>query len=169
MQYAFDIDVVMYCYVSVFIWKNVKVLLAHCSNRSFLTVYSTGFSQPVKNFLLHFIFIVTNIFLYIFVVFFCPSSVLSPVVPSPGKDLISGQQLNLTCSPGHPLPSDLRLKWFPPERSSLPSLTPDRHPAYLTIPEAGTGDGGKWRCELRQNSTLLTSAVITLKIGKRRK
>ncbi|KAI3361156.1 hypothetical protein L3Q82_013360, partial [Scortum barcoo] len=88
---------------------------------------------------------------------------------SPETNLISGQQLNLTCGLGHPLPSDLQLKWFPPEQSSLPSLTPDRHPAHLTIPEVGTGDSGKWRCELWQNSTSLSSVVIVLKIGECRK
>ncbi|XP_037640809.1 CD4-1 molecule [Sebastes umbrosus] len=86
------------------------------------------------------------------------------IISSPGTELISGQQLNLTCSIGHPLPSDLEVKWFPPEQSLLSSLTSDRHPAHLIIPEVGTGGGGKWRCELWRNSTRLTSADITLKI-----
>ncbi|XP_078108708.1 CD4-1 molecule [Sander vitreus] len=88
------------------------------------------------------------------------------ITSSPGTELISGQQLNLTCCLGHPLPSDLRLKWFPPEQSSLSSssLGSDGHPTHLTIPEVGKGDGGKWRCELWQNDTWLTSAEITLKI-----
>ncbi|XP_029307463.1 LOW QUALITY PROTEIN: T-cell surface glycoprotein CD4-like [Cottoperca gobio] len=85
------------------------------------------------------------------------------VASSPGTHLISGQQLNLTCGLGHPLPSDLRLKWSPPEQSSL-LLTPDRHAAHITVPEVGTGDGGKWRCELWQSDERLTSAEITLKI-----
>ncbi|XP_040021712.2 CD4-1 molecule isoform X1 [Gasterosteus aculeatus] len=83
------------------------------------------------------------------------------ITSSPGTDLISGQQLNLTCSVGHPTPSDLQLKWVPPEQSSL---TPDRHLAHFTVPEVGTADGGKWRCELWQSGALLTSAEITLKI-----
>ncbi|TDH11626.1 hypothetical protein EPR50_G00062770 [Perca flavescens] len=88
------------------------------------------------------------------------------ITSSPGTELISGQQLNLTCSLGHLLPSDLRLKWVPPEQASLSSLSlgSDGHPTHLTIPEVGTGDGGKWRCELWQNVTRLTSAEITLKI-----
>ncbi|XP_042345298.1 CD4-1 molecule [Plectropomus leopardus] len=87
------------------------------------------------------------------------------ITSSLGTKLISGQQLNLTCSPGHPLPPDLQLKWLPPEQSPLSSsLTPDRHPAHLTIPEVGTGDSGKWRCELWQNNTRLTLAEITLNI-----
>ncbi|KAF1388113.1 hypothetical protein PFLUV_G00086860 [Perca fluviatilis] len=85
---------------------------------------------------------------------------------SPGTELISGQQLNLTCNLSHPLTSDLRLKWVPPEQASLSSLSlgSDGHPTHLTIPEVGTGDGGKWRCELWQNVTRLTSAEIILKI-----
>ncbi|XP_031708615.1 T-cell surface glycoprotein CD4-like isoform X2 [Anarrhichthys ocellatus] len=86
------------------------------------------------------------------------------IISSPGTELISGQQLNLTCSLDHPLPSDLQLKWFPPKQSSLSSLTSDHHLAHLTIPEVVTGDGGKWRCELWQSNALLTSAEITLKI-----
>ncbi|XP_070691306.1 CD4-1 molecule [Pempheris klunzingeri] len=88
------------------------------------------------------------------------------IISTPGKELISGQQVNLTCGIGHSLPSDLQLKWIPPEQSSLSSLGPDHQHTHLTIPEVGMGDGGKWRCELRQNNTLLTSAVITLKIEK---
>lgn len=83
---------------------------------------------------------------------------------SPATELISGQQLNLNCSLGHPLPSDLRMKWFPPQQSSL---TSDHHPAHLTIPEVGTRDSGKWRCELWQKDTRLTSAEIELKIEPR--
>ncbi|TKS82262.1 hypothetical protein D9C73_016371 [Collichthys lucidus] len=40
-------------------------------------------------------------------------------------ELISGQQLNLTCGLGHTLPSDLKLRWVPPEQSPS-SLTSDR-------------------------------------------
>ncbi|KAM6994655.1 T-cell surface glycoprotein CD4-like isoform 2-T2 [Tautogolabrus adspersus] len=80
---------------------------------------------------------------------------------SAGTELISGQQVNLSCSLGEPLPSGLKLKWVPPQQSSL---KPDHHPAHLTIPEVGAGDGGRWRCELWQGNVSLTSAVITLKI-----
>lgn len=90
---------------------------------------------------------------------------LSPVTAAPGKDLISGQHLNLTCSSSVPLTSDLRLKWIPPKGSSLQPPTSD----HLSIPMAGPGDSGMWRCELRRNNTLLTTATIALKIGECRK
>ncbi|KAF7670133.1 hypothetical protein LDENG_00049860 [Lucifuga dentata] len=83
------------------------------------------------------------------------------ILSSAGTELVSGQQLNLTCSLGHALPSDLEVKWIPPEQSSLGSAL---HSTHLTIPEVGKGDSGKWKCELWQNKTLLTSAVITLQI-----
>lgn len=96
------------------------------------------------------------------------SSTFSSVFPSPGAKVISGQQVNLTCSFGEPLPSGLRVKWVPPERSNLTLLTPDHQPAHLTIPEVGEGDGGKWRCELWRDEKL-TFAEITLTIGECRK
>ncbi|CAF97822.1 unnamed protein product, partial [Tetraodon nigroviridis] len=74
------------------------------------------------------------------------------IVSAPGTDLISGQQLNLSCSLGVPLTSDLRLRWIPPEGSSLQRPLSGR----LAIPAVSAGDGGKWRCELRRNDTLLT-------------
>ncbi|XP_035498050.1 CD4-1 molecule [Scophthalmus maximus] len=86
------------------------------------------------------------------------------IVSSRGTGLVSGQSLNLTCSIGRPLPSDLQLQWSPPKPSSLPSLQSDRHPAHLTIPGVSTDDGGNWRCALWQGKTRLTSAAITLKI-----
>lgn len=82
------------------------------------------------------------------------------IISFPGTDLISGQPVNLTCSLGHPLPSDMQLKWIPPEQSTRMSLTSDR----LIIPEVGTGDAGRWKCELWQGTTLLTSTVTLLKI-----
>ncbi|XP_020504726.2 CD4-1 molecule isoform X1 [Labrus bergylta] len=88
------------------------------------------------------------------------------ITSSAGTEFISGQQVNLSCSVGEPLPSSLRLKWVPPEQSSLLSLTTDHHPAHLTIRGVGAGDGGRWRCELWQGNVCLTSAVITLKIAE---
>lgn len=140
-------------------------------NGEVLLVYCTRLSQPVKKWkMFSCIFVVMNIFL---ISLFFLSALLPfshhAVISSAGTDLISGQQVNLSCSIGRPLPSELRVKWFPPTRSSQPSLLSDHHPAHLAIPEVGTGDGGKWRCELWQNNTRLTSAVITLKIGECRK
>lgn len=92
-------------------------------------------------------------------------SLLSPVISSPGTNLISGQQVNLTCSLGYPLPFDLRVKWFSPEQPSLQVGTS----GHLIIQEVGTRDSGKWRCELWQNNTQLTRTEITLRIGECRK
>ncbi|KAK2844764.1 hypothetical protein Q5P01_011423 [Channa striata] len=83
---------------------------------------------------------------------------------SPGTELLSGQQLNLTCSAGDQLPSHLQLKWTGPEDSSLKS---DPQGPHFTIPEVGTGDSGRWKCELLEGKTHLTSDVIKLKIEPR--
>ncbi|CAB1333587.1 unnamed protein product [Coregonus sp. 'balchen'] len=77
-----------------------------------------------------------------------------------------GQEVNLTCTLGHPLNSDLEVKWIPPRHSSLLPLRSSPHPALLTIPEARDGDSGRWRCQLSRNKTLLTSVDITLKIER---
>ncbi|XP_053182452.1 CD4-1 molecule [Scomber japonicus] len=86
------------------------------------------------------------------------------IISSPGIELNSGQQLNLSCTTGHALLPDMQVKWIPPQSSSVQSLGSDHHPTHLTIPEVGLGDGGKWRCELWRNHTQLTSAMIILKI-----
>nr|AYD60582.1 CD4 [Trematomus bernacchii] len=86
---------------------------------------------------------------------------LLQIVSSTGTALISGQQLNLTCGLEQPLPSDLHLKWLPPKQSTLSDPWPS---SPLIIPKVNTADAGKWRCELWQNNTQLTSAEITLKI-----
>ncbi|KAM4601159.1 CD4-1 molecule [Polymixia lowei] len=85
------------------------------------------------------------------------------VVVSPNVVVTRGQQVNLTCSLGHPLTPELEVKWTSPKLSSL-SLPATPHPARLTVLEAGYGDEGTWKCELRRNQTLLTSAAVTLKI-----
>ncbi|XP_063734408.1 CD4-1 molecule isoform X2 [Eleginops maclovinus] len=89
---------------------------------------------------------------------------LLQIVPSPGKELISGQPLNLTCTLGQPLSINLHLKWFPPKQSTL--LTSAFHnSSHLIIPAVGREDEGSWRCELWwKNDKLLTRAEITLKI-----
>ncbi|XP_028280262.1 CD4-1 molecule [Parambassis ranga] len=80
----------------------------------------------------------------------------------PGTQLIVGQKVNLSCSTGDLLPAGVQLKWIPPEKSSL--RISDHHSTHLTIPEVGTDDKGRWRCELWQNNIPLTSATIMLKI-----
>ncbi|XP_074539377.1 CD4-1 molecule [Halichoeres trimaculatus] len=85
------------------------------------------------------------------------------ITSSPGAEVISGQQVNLTCSLGELLPPNLRIKWVPPEQSSLTLSISDHHSPHLAIPEVGEGDGGIWRCELWHDKRL-TFAEITLKI-----
>ncbi|XP_029959001.1 CD4-1 molecule isoform X1 [Salarias fasciatus] len=84
------------------------------------------------------------------------------ITPFPGAEIIYGQSVSLLCSTGEPLTSDLQLKWFPPERSTVP--TSDRRGANLTIKEAGSGDSGQWRCELWRSDERLTSAALKLNI-----
>ncbi|XP_008293846.1 CD4-1 molecule isoform X2 [Stegastes partitus] len=84
------------------------------------------------------------------------------IIASPGTEMILGQMVNLSCTTGSPLPSDVQLKWFPPEKPSV--SIPDHHSARLTIPEVGSGHSGKWRCELWQSNIRLTSAVVKLSI-----
>nr|XP_043889815.1 CD4-1 molecule isoform X2 [Solea senegalensis] len=86
------------------------------------------------------------------------------IMAYPGADLHPGQLLNLTCSIGHPLPSDLRLQWSPPKHSPQESV---HHSAHLTIPEVSTGDAGNWGCSLWEGKRRLTSTVITLSIEHR--
>ncbi|KAF7226991.1 CD4-1 molecule isoform X1 [Nothobranchius furzeri] len=84
------------------------------------------------------------------------------ILPSPGVELISGHQLNLSCSIGAPLLPGLHVKWFHPKKSTL--LNADPPSDHLIIPKVSTDDSGTWRCALLQNDTQLTSAEITLKI-----
>ncbi|KAK5891834.1 hypothetical protein CesoFtcFv8_012271 [Champsocephalus esox] len=86
---------------------------------------------------------------------------LLQIVSSTGTELISGQQLNLTCGLEQPLPSDLHLKWLPPKQSTHSDPRPS---SPLIIPLVSTADAGTWRCELWRNNTQLTWAEITLEI-----
>ncbi|NP_001117083.1 CD4-like protein isoform X1 [Salmo salar] len=88
------------------------------------------------------------------------------VFSSPAPVAFVGQEVNLTCTLGQPLTSDLKVKWIPPRQSSLLALGSSPHPAHLTIPEARDINGGRWRCELWRNKTKLTSVEITLKIER---
>uniref|UniRef100_A0A4W5LB93 CD4-1 molecule n=1 Tax=Hucho hucho TaxID=62062 RepID=A0A4W5LB93_9TELE len=86
--------------------------------------------------------------------------------PSPAPVAFVGQEVNLTCTLGHPLTSDLEVKWIPPHPSSRLPLGSSPHPTLLTIPKATYRDGGRWECELWRNKTKLTSVKITLKIER---
>ncbi|NP_001118011.1 CD4-1 molecule precursor [Oncorhynchus mykiss] len=88
------------------------------------------------------------------------------VFSSPAPVAFVGQEVNLTCTLGHPLTSDLKVKWIPPRQSSLLALGSAPDSAHLTIPEARDINGGRWRCELWRNKTKLTSVEITLKIER---
>uniref|UniRef100_A0A3Q3WS17 Ig-like domain-containing protein n=1 Tax=Mola mola TaxID=94237 RepID=A0A3Q3WS17_MOLML len=83
---------------------------------------------------------------------------------SPGIHLISGQQLNLTCSLSYPLSSDMSMKWIVPEQSSQQPVAFQQGSTYFTILRVDTNDGGNWACELWQRNKRLTAAVITLMI-----
>uniref|UniRef100_A0A3Q0RWT8 Ig-like domain-containing protein n=1 Tax=Amphilophus citrinellus TaxID=61819 RepID=A0A3Q0RWT8_AMPCI len=85
------------------------------------------------------------------------------ITSQPGKELIYGQQVNLSCSTGDPLPNDVMLNWTKPETSSRYV----QYPTHITIPEVRKGDSGKWRCELWQRGKRLTSAEILLKTEPR--
>ncbi|XP_054903552.1 CD4-1 molecule [Poeciliopsis prolifica] len=84
------------------------------------------------------------------------------IIPSPGTELISGHHLNLSCSISGLLETGVTVKWVPPDTSSFAKA--DISSGHLIIPRVGTEDSGNWRCDLRQNTTTLTSAVIALKI-----
>nr|XP_057909044.1 CD4-1 molecule [Doryrhamphus excisus] len=87
------------------------------------------------------------------------------IVSSAGPALLHGQPVNLTCSLGHTLPSDISVKWFPPERSSMCSqLSAEHHPTRIVIPKVNQEDNGIWKCDLSHGGTSLTSAEITLSI-----
>lgn len=81
-------------------------------------------------------------------------------------DLISGQSLNLTCSLGFTLPSNLQVKWIPPAQSSVQMTVQTGSSLHITV---DVSDSGKWRCELWEGNSKKTSALITLKIGEGRK
>lgn len=79
--------------------------------------------------------------------------------------MYEGSTLNLTCTLGHPMPSDLEVTWKPPHSSSLPNLSRP-HPAVLSIPGVRLQNNGRWTCELKKNATVLATATVNLKIGK---
>ncbi|KAI5105934.1 CD4-1 molecule precursor [Silurus meridionalis] len=85
------------------------------------------------------------------------------VISSAGKVIYAGYPLNLTCTLGHPMSSDLEVNWITPHSSSRQNLN-NPYPMQLSIPAVGLKDRGRWICELKKNSTVLTSATFTLKV-----
>lgn len=86
------------------------------------------------------------------------------VSSSGGSRVYEGQGVNLTCTLGHPLASDLDLevKWkFRSRSRSILHTSP-----FLPIPEVTMEHNGQWTCELWKNETRLTYAVLSLTIEK---
>lgn len=93
-------------------------------------------------------------------VFFCFLVVASTLSPTH-----VGKTVNLSCTLGHPMTSELEVKWTPPRDSHIKMSSPP-HPVNLTISAVSVYDSGPWRCELIKNNTVLTSATVYLKIGE---
>ncbi|XP_067094094.1 CD4-1 molecule [Osmerus mordax] len=92
------------------------------------------------------------------------------VISSRGPQLLIGQDVNLTCSLGRPMAADLSVKWIRPtqrgSQTSSRSQSPALNSTHLTIQEVGSGDRGRWKCELWRKEEKLTTAEITLKIER---
>ncbi|XP_051575470.1 CD4-1 molecule [Myxocyprinus asiaticus] len=88
------------------------------------------------------------------------------VTSSPSSREYEGVSVNLTCTLGNPMTSDLEVKWKCPSCSTLPSLSSSPHPASLSIPEVRLQNRGRWKCELWKNDKMLTSAELFLRIEK---
>ncbi|XP_018587496.2 CD4-1 molecule isoform X1 [Scleropages formosus] len=85
---------------------------------------------------------------------------------SRGLSVPEGQEVNLTCTLSNPLSADLHVEWIPPSKSSLKNLPTRLQQAHLTIHRPTTGDQGKWKCELKRGTALVTSVELLLKIEK---
>uniref|UniRef100_A0A8C1IK90 CD4-1 molecule n=1 Tax=Cyprinus carpio TaxID=7962 RepID=A0A8C1IK90_CYPCA len=86
------------------------------------------------------------------------------VSSSGGSRVYEGQSVNLTCSLGHQLTSDLEVKWNCSSCSIFFGL--NLHQSTLSIPEVKVEHSGKLTCELWKKGEKLTSAVLSLKIEK---
>lgn len=84
----------------------------------------------------------------------------------PDPDLLVGQEVNLMCSLGHSLSSDLKVKWHTPRFDSVDSKSFSLSSANLTIQKVGMNHRGLWKCELWKNEEKLTSAQISLRIAR---
>lgn len=76
--------------------------------------------------------------------------------------------MNLTCTLGHSIASDLEVVWkYPPSFPPPPPQPPQRQ-HIISIPEVTMQHSGQWKCQLLlKNGTMLTYAALSLKIGKR--
>ncbi|XP_046889979.1 CD4-1 molecule [Hypomesus transpacificus] len=92
------------------------------------------------------------------------------VISSRGPQLLIGQDVNLTCSLGRPMSADLSVKWIRPTQRGSPTSSHSQRPAlnttHLAIQEVGSGDCGRWKCELWRKEEKLTTAEIMLKIER---
>ncbi|KAJ7985197.1 hypothetical protein DPEC_G00349580 [Dallia pectoralis] len=84
------------------------------------------------------------------------------LVSSSSTNVREGQQVNLTCGLGHPLSSDLKLKWIQPSSQGPLTSSPDL--TFFASRKEGNKATQKWRCELWRNNTKLTTTEISLKI-----
>ncbi|XP_048010152.1 uncharacterized protein LOC125244174 [Megalobrama amblycephala] len=82
---------------------------------------------------------------------------------SGGSRVHEGQSVNLTCTLGHSIASDLKVDWKCP----LPSCPPPNPQHLISIPEVTMQHNGQWKCQLLlKNGTMLTYAALSLKIEK---
>ncbi|TSR75255.1 C-X-C chemokine receptor type 3 [Bagarius yarrelli] len=86
------------------------------------------------------------------------------VISSAGNGIHEGNTLNLTCTLGHPMSSDLKVNWKAPHASSR-DLSHFQS-TNLSIRGVEVKDSGKWTCELKKNGTVLTTATIRVKVEK---
>uniref|UniRef100_A0AAY4A0U7 Ig-like domain-containing protein n=1 Tax=Denticeps clupeoides TaxID=299321 RepID=A0AAY4A0U7_9TELE len=80
----------------------------------------------------------------------------------PGPTAFEGDTVNLTCSLGHPLTSDLKVKWVAPRLGS--NETPHLNSQFIFT--ARQSKAGKYKCELCKGEHIVTSAEVKLKIEK---
>ncbi|KAK9960761.1 hypothetical protein ABG768_008596 [Culter alburnus] len=86
---------------------------------------------------------------------------------SGGSRVYEGQSVNLTCTLGHSIASDLEVVWkYPPSFPPPPPQPPQRQ-HIISIPEVTMQHSGQWKCQLLlKNGTMLTYAALSLKIEK---
>ncbi|KAG7469357.1 hypothetical protein MATL_G00128200 [Megalops atlanticus] len=73
-----------------------------------------------------------------------------------------GLAVNITCTLGRPIPSNLEVKWTIPRHSSK-ILSSSLSSWILSHPRVQKKDEGKWQCELSKGTKVLTRAYMMLK------